>query len=68
MPIYDYKCAHCDAQATIVRSVSEMETPPEPSEFKEIVCTSKDGHQWKRELGTFSLVRGKNWSGSKGNW
>lgn len=73
MPIYDYLCKYCGLTTTVVRTIKETDVKPGDGEgetaLKDAICThGEKKHNWEKQLGGFTLTRGKSWSGSKGNW
>jgi predicted nucleic acid-binding Zn ribbon protein len=64
MPLYDWKCEHCEAGLVLLKHHSESDTIPTEAELveeKEIVqCPKADKHEWKRLIGkaNFYLVGG----------
>lgn len=63
-PMYDWRCKACGKEETILtQSFDDYNKPPE--EEKDEKC---EKHDWEKQMGTFKLTRGANWTGRKGSW
>lgn len=72
MPIYEQKDENTGKSVSVVRSIraSDEEGLPTLEEALEAGFTEEEfkNAKFSKVIGTFMLTRGKNWSGSKGNW
>jgi hypothetical protein len=68
VPLYCYEDKKTGKQVEVLRSFDEYEKTPDRDEAKDWTAEEYAVAEWQRVLGTPQLVRGRNWSGSKGNW
>lgn len=66
MPMYDWICTRCAAQAEVIRPIADSDLYPTPEETTK--CPGEETHDWVRRLSAPSVVKGDGWGGGKGNW
>jgi hypothetical protein len=67
MPLYEWLDENSDTKVEVLRSFAEYELPPTGEEIPEAIRGRE--YKWVRQIGkSIRVVRGGNWSGSKGNW
>lgn len=62
MPMYLWESETTGEEITVLRSFDDYEVPPTEEEIGDKVGP------WKRIVGRTTVVRGPNFTGSKGNW
>lgn len=70
MPLYTWIDVE-DREVSVVRSVEDRDKFPTPDECNAagIHDVHVEARAWRRKIGEgIRTVRGRNWTGSKGNW
>lgn len=75
MPLYDWACKVCGAEAQTIVPMSESDVPPSEDEHEVLLdpecgtCAIPCHGTWEKVILTPPHARrGENWGGSKGNW
>jgi len=69
MPIYNYKDTNTEKVVEVIRAFSDYEKVPVREEASNLTDEEFQVAVWERFVGAgIKILRGKNWSGSKGNW
>jgi predicted nucleic acid-binding Zn ribbon protein len=67
MPIYLYKCEHCQVLTQVIRKVKDIDVPPgEPDDDKVVSECKEAGHSWSRQATAASIKLIGNWFGTGG--
>lgn len=69
MPIYCYKDKNTEKTVEVVRVFSDYDKIPTKEEATELSAEEYTAAEWERVIGGgIKIVRGPNFTGSKGNW